>query len=210
MCNSIGSKEVNQKVGNSNTQQKSSQSTFVPFIEKKLIDLDTTTVDFDDTTIEHDELMSELEVLRKKVAEEDVKCICLEKEKEKATINALLEREALMRRNATLQEHNRRLEDSSTTLDKDLFGDIPIMQATIKECERALRKEDGLVIAQVRPHEPIFEDKVVSNNVEPISKVVDKGIEKVPLNNLVFSNFELKEEVSQLVLWYRGLFIDKG
>ena len=71
--------------------------------------------------------MNELEILRKKVAKEDAKCMHLEKEKEKITINALLEREALMRRMVSLQDHNRRSKDSSTTFDKDLFKDIPIM-----------------------------------------------------------------------------------
>ena len=103
----------------------------------------------------------------------------LEKEKEKVTINALLEREALMRRMVALQEHNRRLEYSSTTLDKDLFRDIPIMHATINECKKAMQKGDDLVIAQVCPYEPIIKDKVVSNNVEPTTKMIDKGKKKV-------------------------------
>ena len=77
--------------------------------------------------------MGELEMPRKRVTEEDARHLQLEKEKEKETINALLEREALMRRMVSLQEHNRRLEDSSTTLNKDLFGDIPIMKEKIKE-----------------------------------------------------------------------------
>ena len=68
MCKSIGSKEVNKQARNSNTQQKSSQSTFVPFIEKNCIDLDITTIEYDDTSTEHDELMNELEMVRKKVA----------------------------------------------------------------------------------------------------------------------------------------------
>ena len=93
MCKSINSKEINQQVRNSFTQQKSSQSNFIPFINKNLIDLDTTTMDSDDTSIEQNELIDELEMLRKRVAEEDVRCLHLEKVKEKATINALLERE---------------------------------------------------------------------------------------------------------------------
>ena len=75
--------------------------------------------------------MNEVEVLRKRVAEEDAKHLHLEKERQKAIINAILEREALMRRMVSLQEHNKRLEDSSATLSKDLFGDIPIMKETI-------------------------------------------------------------------------------
>ena len=62
-----------------------------------------------------------------------------EKEKERKTINALLEREALMRRISSLREHNKRLENSSTILDKDFFGDVLVMQATIKEYKVALQ-----------------------------------------------------------------------
>ena len=63
-----------------------------------MIDLDTTTLDSDDTSIEQNELMDELKVLRKKVAEEDARHLHLEKEREKTTMNALLERESLLRR----------------------------------------------------------------------------------------------------------------
>ena len=103
----------------------------------------------------------------------------LDKDKERATINALIEREALMRRMATLQEHKKRLEDSFTNLDKDLFGDIPVMQDTIKEYEGALQKLDGPIISQDHPYEPIIKDKIAPNNVEPTRKVVDKAKKKV-------------------------------
>ena len=114
----------------------------------------------------------------------------LEKEQEKVTTNALLERKALMRGMVALQEHNRRLEDSSTTLDKDLFKDVLIMQDTIKECKKAMQKGDGHVIAQVHPYEPIVKDKVILNNVKPIAKVIDKGKKKVvaiQINELVIT-----------------------
>ena len=40
-------------------------------------------MDFDDTSIEKNELMDELEMLRKRVAEEDERCLHLEKERER-------------------------------------------------------------------------------------------------------------------------------
>ena len=46
--------------------------------------------------------MSELEMLRKKVVEEDARHFHLEIERVRVTINALLEREALMRRMVAL------------------------------------------------------------------------------------------------------------
>ena len=84
-------------------------------------------MDSDDTSVEQHSLMDELRVLRKRVAKEDVRCLNLEKERERATINALLERESLMRRMNALQEHKKRLENSSATLDRYLFGEVPIM-----------------------------------------------------------------------------------
>ena len=81
MCKSMGSKEINQKLRNSNIQQKISQSTFISFTEKNIIDLDTTTVDSDDKTIEHEELMNDVEMLRKRVVEEDARGFHLEKER---------------------------------------------------------------------------------------------------------------------------------
>ena len=60
MCKPINSKETSQQVRNSSTQHNSSQSNFVPFIEKNLIDLDNTPMDSNDTSIEKNELMDEL------------------------------------------------------------------------------------------------------------------------------------------------------
>ena len=98
MCKPISSKGNSQQVRNISTQQKSSQSNFIPFMEKNLIHLDTTTIDSIDTTIEQNELMHELEMLRKRVVEEDARHLHLEKERERATINELFKRESLMRR----------------------------------------------------------------------------------------------------------------
>ena len=85
-----------------------------------------------------------------------------------------------MRRMVALQEEKRRLEESSSTLNKDLFGDIPIMRETIQECEKAMHNRDDHVITQIHPYEPIIKDKgikdkVVSNNVELAANVIDKG-----------------------------------
>ena len=52
------------------------------------------------------------------------------------------------------------------------------MQDIIKEYKGALQKGDGPVIAQVCPYAPI-KDKIASNNVELVAKIVDKGKQKV-------------------------------
>ena len=115
-----------------------------------------------------------------------------------------------MRRMVALQEQNRRLEESSSTLNKELFGDIPIMREMIQACEKTMHKRDDPVITQIYPYEPIVKDKgvkdkVVSDNVEPVPKVIDKGKQKMvcilinePMvttkNNLVMSKLDLELE----------------
>ena len=137
------------------TQHRDSQSDFISFAEKNLIDLDIITTDSDDTSVGQNELMDELEVLRKMVAEEESKRLLLEKEKEKATMNALLERDSLLRRMSALQGYNKELENSSTTLNKELFGDIPMIKDIVKKYENALQPKDDPIISQVHPYEPI-------------------------------------------------------
>ena len=102
MSNYMTPKGSCQPVRSNPTQHKNSQSNFIPFVEKNLLDLDIITIDSDDTSVGQNELMDELEVLRKEVAKEEERCSQLEKEKEKTTMNALLERESLLRRMNTL------------------------------------------------------------------------------------------------------------
>ena len=52
-----------------------------------------------------------------------------------------------------------------------------------------MQKHDPF-IAQVFPYEPVIKDKVVSNNVGPTTKVIDKGKKKVvgiQINELVIT-----------------------
>ena len=94
-------------------------------------------------------------------------------------MNSLLERESLLRRMNDLQGYNKELENSSTILNKKLFGDISIIWDAIKEYENALQQRDDPVISQIRSYEPISKDNKVKgnttpNNVEP-TKGADKG-----------------------------------
>ena len=91
--------------------------------------------------------MDELEMLRKRVTKEDARHLHLEKERERATMNALLERESLLKRMNALQEHNKRLENFANTLDKDLFRDVLVMRDAVKQYEDALQKKDDSVIS---------------------------------------------------------------
>lgn len=84
--------------------------------------------------------MDELVTLRREAIELDAKCLHLEKEKERVTMEALLERETFKRRLAFLREQNRRLEDTSTILNLECFNDVDALKSKISEFE-------GLVIS---------------------------------------------------------------
>ena len=81
-----------------------------PFISKaishtkpNLIDLDEP-IDSEATSIDPKELQSEIGFLKKLIGEEEAKCISLEKEKEQVTLDAIVERDNLLRRMVTLKE----------------------------------------------------------------------------------------------------------
>ena len=79
------------------------------------------------------------------------------------------------------------------------------MRATIQECEKSMNKRDDPLIARVHPYKSIIKGKVISDNVEPATKVIDKGKQKMvrihinePVvttkNNLVMSKMDLELE----------------
>ena len=96
-------KEMNHKMAYRNAMENSFNPRQVPYVETNLIDLDDP-VDSEATSIDPKEVYLEIEVLKKWVAEEDAKCIHLEKEREQATMNALIERYNFLRRMAALKE----------------------------------------------------------------------------------------------------------
>ena len=75
---------------------------------------------------------------------------------------------------ASFQEHHKKLEDRSTTLHLDLFGDVGAMQSKIQEYERSLQQDEGLVIAHIHQYKPIT-NRVDSNKTDATTKIVDKG-----------------------------------
>lgn len=88
-----------------------------------LIDLDDL-LDSKASTANLEDLFPELVLLWMRVVEEEAKHIPLEKEKEKITLNTLIERDTLLRRMASLQEKNKRLEEKSSNLHSDIFVDM--------------------------------------------------------------------------------------
>jgi hypothetical protein len=76
--------------------------------------------------------------LKKWVAEEDAKRIHLEKEREQATMNAIIERDSFLIRMATLKEKNKRLEERNSVLNADVFGDVDALRCKVQEQEKIL------------------------------------------------------------------------
>ena len=91
--------------------------------------------EFESTIVDPDELMVELEILRNNMAKEDAKFLCLDKEKERITMNALFERKALLKRMTLLPKQNKKLEDRSAMLHSYLFGCVGSMKSKIQEYE---------------------------------------------------------------------------
>ena len=62
MSKSMNAKGSCKLVRSNLTQHKDSQSNFIPFVEKNLIDLDIITIDSNDTSVVHNDIMDEIEV----------------------------------------------------------------------------------------------------------------------------------------------------
>lgn len=87
--------EMNQHIRPRSTQSNRPNLEQVLYIERNLIYLDNLTKSRV-TTIDHDDLHSEVKIPMRKVVVEGAKHIHLEKEKEKMTMNTLIERDALL------------------------------------------------------------------------------------------------------------------
>ena len=74
-----------------------------PYTEPNLIDLDDH-VDLEATSVDPKDFQSKIGFIKKWVAKEEAKCISLEKEKEQATLDAIVERDNLLRRMVSLKE----------------------------------------------------------------------------------------------------------
>ena len=88
----------------------------------------------------------------------------------KVVLDAIVERDSLLRRMATLKEQNKKLSEKSSPLHSDVFGDLNSLKSKVKEQEKILSQRQELVITQVQAYKPIQE-----NHVEPIVKVTNKG-----------------------------------
>ena len=98
-------------------------------------------------TTDHEELIPQLALLKKKVADEEAKHWCLEKEKEKIILNTIIEIDGFLRRMASLQEQNRKLEERSSSLHSNIFGDMGVLRTDFQRQEQLLRKYQDPIVA---------------------------------------------------------------
>lgn len=125
------------------------------------------------TTTDHEELYPKLVLLRKRVTEEEARHMRLEKDKEKIILNSIIERDNLMRMMTSLQERNKKLEEKSSNLHSDIFGDMDVLMSNAKKQEQLLKKKENPIISQVLPYKPL------ESRVEDVSKKdLDKGKKK--------------------------------
>ena len=89
-------------------------------------------------------------------------------------MNTIIERDNLLRRMASLQEQNKRLEERSSTLHSDIFGDMGALRTDVQRQEQLLKKNQDPVLAQVQPYKPL--ETTVE---EPQRRDLEKGKQKV-------------------------------
>ena len=121
-------------------------------------------------TKDHEDLFPQLALLRRKVVDEEARCLHLEKEKEKVIMNTIIERDNFLRRMASLQEKNKRLEERSFNLHSDIFGDMGALRTNVQRQQQLLRKSQDPIVAQVQPYKPL--ETIVE---EPQRRDLDKG-----------------------------------
>lgn len=159
---------MNHRLAYKNATENSFNPRPTPYVETNLIDLNDH-VDLEATSTDPKEVYSEIEVLKKWGAEEEAKRIHLEKEKEQATVNALIERDNLLRRIVSLKEQNKKPEERTYVLHTNFFGDIDNLRSNIQEQEKLVSQRQEPVISQIEPYKPIQLD-LVDLTIKPTNK----------------------------------------
>ena len=95
--------EMNKKLGPKSSFGDPFNSKYVSYLQANLIDLGDP-IDSKANSIDPKELQSEIGFLKKWIVEEEAKHISLEKEKEKATLDVIVERDNLLRRMVALKK----------------------------------------------------------------------------------------------------------
>ena len=88
-------------------------------------------------------------------------------------MNTIIERDNFLRRMASLQEQNKRLEERSSNLHSNIFGDMDALRIDAQRQEQLLKKSQAPVVTQVQPY------KTLETTVEEAHrKDLDKGKKK--------------------------------
>lgn len=103
---------------------------------------------------------NDLDALRLQFAEKDAIYKRLQKEREAKKMNALIERESLLRKINELKERNKMLAFAPKSLQHEIFGDLDAFRSE-KECmlEDHEFEQEGLVIRQVQSYASQPKDK---------------------------------------------------
>ena len=123
-------------------------------MQPNLIDLDDP-IDSEATSIDPKELQLDIGLLKKWVAEEEAKQIRLGKEKAQVILDAIVERDSLLRRMVALKEQNKKLSEKHSPLHSDVFGDLNSLKSKVIEQEKLLSQMQEPIITQVQPYKPI-------------------------------------------------------
>ena len=73
----------------------------------------------------------------------------MEKEREKATFNAIIERDNFLTTMVALKEQNNKLEERTIVLHANVFGDIDSLRSKVLEQEKLTNQRQELVISEV-------------------------------------------------------------
>ena len=101
------------------------------------------------------------------------------KKRRKFILNTIIERDNLLRRMASLQQQNKRLEERSSNLHSNVFGDMDVLKSSVQKKEQLLKQKEAPVVAQVQPYKPL------ETRVEEVNKKdLDKGKQKIVGNQI--------------------------
>ena len=138
---------MKQRLSLENSSKNPFISKVISYTQPNLIDLDDP-IDSEATSVDPKKLQSEIGFLKKWVVEEEAKHSHLEKDKERLTLDAIVERDSLLRRMATLKEQNKKLTEKNSLLHSDVFGDLDSLKSKVIEQEKLLSKTQEPVITQ--------------------------------------------------------------
>ena len=81
----------------------------------------------------------------------------------------------MLRRMACLKEQNKKLQERTSVLHTNVFGDIDSLRSKVLEQEKLISQRQEPIISQIHPYKPAQADPI-EPTVKPINKVKGKAI----------------------------------